>query len=186
MMLVGDLIAGQSASIPREQVKAMWASFNQNIQRPLQEAGIPIGVGLGNHDADPNVPIDREEAEIYWKNNAPALNYVDSTHFPFYHAFTAVDGQLFCIALDGVNATNTNDDVLAWVETMLQTPEAQNASLRFIFSHLPLFRLQQPLQRPRRHSTEKLRIAGALPTVQGADLCRCAPRCLLSRSPPGH
>ncbi len=139
VILVGDLIAGQSDALTRENVKAMWASFDQMIKTPLDKAGIPIGVGLGNHDADPNVPIDREEAEIYWNNNKPAITYVDDTNFPFYHAFVAAGGDLFCIALDGVNASNTDDEALAWVEQVLQTPESQNARYRFIFSHLPLF-----------------------------------------------
>lgn len=141
VMLVGDLIAGQSNALSRETVKSMWGAFNQLIKKPLDDAGVPIGVGLGNHDADPNVPIDREEAEIYWKNpaNTPVLNYVDSTNFPFYHAFTAANGQLFCIALDGVNSGNTNEATLEWIDSVLQTPQAQNAKYRFMFSHLPLF-----------------------------------------------
>ncbi len=134
----GDMIAGQSTSLTDENVRAMWAAFDEYVAAPLRELELPLGFTIGNHDASasPTFQRDRELAEEYWLESAhhPGINFVDSTHFPFY--FTFEQDSIFFLAWDASSATVQN---LAWVEQALQSEEAASARMRIAVGHLPLY-----------------------------------------------
>lgn len=134
----GDLIAGQQASLSAKQVQAMWHSFEQNVNAPLRNAGIPFAFTLGNHDA--SLPSDRVQAASYWKAHAPELQYADKTGFPFTYSFTVQN--IFVAVLD---ASGPNVDAVQrrWLTAQLATPAARSAKFRLVMGHLPLAGVSQ-------------------------------------------
>jgi hypothetical protein len=142
----GDMIAGQKRSLSDDQVNAMWSAFDQEIAQPLRNAEIPFGFTIGNHDGSGALSQegelifgrDRAFASRYWNNpnHNPGLNFVDKAHFPFYYTFTQND--IFYLVWDASTAKITPEQ-LAWVETSLASPTAQNTKLRLAIGHLPLY-----------------------------------------------
>ena len=143
---IGDLIAGQSASLSREQIEAMWQGFKEDIYQPFQQAGIPFGFTFGNHDA--SLDLDRTIAEEFWEANKPDLDYVDDTNYPFYYSFTQDEGNIFIASLDAGGANFADSTVRAWLRETLASPEAQNAEYRFVGGHLPIFGVSQGRDTP--------------------------------------
>lgn len=135
----GDFIAGQSGSLRRQQIEAMWSGFGRHVYDPIRHAGIPFGFSLGNHDI--NLELDREVALDYWKQGANQqdlqIKLIDSTGFPFRYTFTEPQKEIFVITLD----LNTQKDQLDWVEKALQSDEAARAKYVFVSAHFPLFAL---------------------------------------------
>jgi hypothetical protein len=135
----GDFIAGQSRSLNRRQVEAMWAAFGRYVFDPVRHAGIPFGFSLGNHDA--NLELDREVALAYWKQGTHQqdlqIKLIDSEDYPFRYTFSDPEGEIFVITLD----MNSQEDQLAWVEAALQSAEAAGAKYVFVSGHFPLFAL---------------------------------------------
>lgn len=134
----GDMIAGQSSSLTDENVRAMWAAFDQHIAEPLRQMGVPLGFTIGNHDASalPGYARDRNLAAEYWldPNHHPGVDFVDSTAFPFQYTFT--QGDIFFLSWDASSATVQNLD---WVEEALASDEAASARMRIAVGHLPLY-----------------------------------------------
>ncbi len=142
----GDMIAGQKPSLSIEQIKAMWAAFDEHIAAPLRRAKLPYGFTMGNHDGSGAVGVDgkyrfqqeRDLATEYWNNpqHNPGLQFVDRYEFPFYYTFTYKD--IFFLTWDG-SYSNLPADKLAWVEKTLASPPAQQAKMRILLGHLPLY-----------------------------------------------
>jgi len=145
----GDVIAGQSRSLPDDAFAAMWRAFDAAVAAPLAEAGIPFAFAMGNHDAsslrEPTGEFafarERVAAERYWTQAAgsPRQSYLDRTRFPFDYAFVQSfpDGDLFVAVLDASSAT-VDDGQRAWLRAVLGQPAAAAAGYRIVVGHLPL------------------------------------------------
>lgn len=142
----GDMIAGQKPSLTPAQIRAMWTSFDQHIAAPLRRFGLPFGFTVGNHDASSASAIsggflfqqERDLASEYWNasEHDPGVQFVDREQFPFYYTFTNLD--VFFLVWDG-SSSRIPAAQLAWVERTLASPAAQQAKLRVLLGHLPLY-----------------------------------------------
>jgi hypothetical protein len=142
----GDMVAGQSDTLDRAEIQAMWDGFDRHIAQPLRQANLPFGFTIGNHDASravgPNGAIYQQEIELasaYWNDPAhdPGLAFVDRYKFPFYYTFQ--NGEIFCLVWDASSSLRMPPDDLAWVERSLASEPAQAAKLRIVIGHLPLY-----------------------------------------------
>lgn len=142
----GDMVAGQNLSIPPEQLQAMWEAFDVHVAAPLRHANLPFGFTVGNHDASGALGADgkfrfqkeRDIATEYWQNpqHDPGVKFSDRYEFPFYYTFE--HEGIFFMAWDG-SSHNIPDEKLAWVEKTLASEEAQQAKMRILLGHLPLY-----------------------------------------------
>ncbi|HEY9661545.1 MAG TPA: metallophosphoesterase, partial [Allocoleopsis sp.] len=142
----GDMIAGQNASLTTSEIQAMWAAFDQHIAAPLRQANLPLGFTIGNHDASGARSSDgqflfqqeRELATAYWNtpDHDPGVQFIDRTQFPFYYTFSFND--VFFLVWDG-SSSQIPTEKLAWVEQALSSQQAQQAKLRILVGHLPLY-----------------------------------------------
>lgn len=142
----GDMVAGQKPSLTPEQIRAMWAGFDRHVAAPLRQFGLPFGFTVGNHDASSALSInggflfqqERDLASEYWNAPAhdPGVQFVDRYEFPFYYTFE--DQDVFFLVWDG-SSSRIPAAKLAWVEQALSSPQAQQAKLRVLLGHLPLY-----------------------------------------------
>ncbi|PZU98432.1 MAG: metallophosphoesterase [Pseudanabaena sp.] len=142
----GDMVAGQYPSLTEEQMKAMWAAFDDHVASPLRKAKLPYGFTVGNHDASSARSVagkflfskERDVAAKYWNDPAhdPGVEFVDRFEFPFYYTFKYKD--VFFLSWDG-SSDLIPKDKLAWVEKALQSPEAKAAKIKILIGHLPLY-----------------------------------------------
>lgn len=151
----GDMIAGQNPSLTTEQIRAMWAGFDEHIADPLRREQIPYGFTMGNHDASGALGVDgkylfgkeRDLAKDYWNNpqHDPGLQFIDRDDFPFFYTFIYKD--IFFMAWDG-STHIIPPEKLAWVEKTLASPQAQQAKMRILLGHLPLYGVAQGRNKP--------------------------------------
>lgn len=142
----GDMVAGQDPSLTPTQIQAMWAAFDQHLAAPLRQANIPFGFTVGNHDASSAPGIskpflfqqERDLATAYWTDPShdPGVNFIDKFEFPFYYSFQAKD--IFFLVWDG-SSSQIPAAKMAWVEQALASEAAQQAKMRILLSHLPLY-----------------------------------------------
>lgn len=141
----GDMVAGQELSLSSAQVQAMWAAFDEHLAAPLRGMDIPFGFTIGNHDASGArdgggfiFQQERDLASAYWTDPAhdPGLEFIDRTEFPFYYTFKSND--IFFLSWDGSTHT-IPPEKLAWVEQALSSEAAQQAKMRVLVGHLPLY-----------------------------------------------
>lgn len=142
----GDMVAGQDPSLTDEQIRAMWAAFDEHVTAPLRQFGIPFGFTIGNHDASAALDSsggfifenERNLAIDYWNDPAhdPGIEFVDRDEFPFYYTFKHDD--VFFLTWDG-SSSSIPPEKLDWIEQTLSSPEAQSAKLRILIGHLPLY-----------------------------------------------
>lgn len=142
----GDMVAGQDLSLSPDQLNAMWSAFDDHVAAPLRQANLPYGLTMGNHDASSAqgsnggflFQQERDVAAAYWNDpqHDPGLTFVDRFEFPFYYSFTSND--IFFLAWDGSSSVIPADK-LAWVESALASPVAQQAKMRVLLGHLPLY-----------------------------------------------
>ncbi|MBF2098819.1 MAG: metallophosphoesterase [Gloeomargaritaceae cyanobacterium C42_A2020_066] len=142
----GDMVAGQSPTLSRAQIQAMWAAFDQHVAAPLRRLKLPYGFTMGNHDASSARSTsgkflfqqERDLASAYWRNpkHDPGVQFIDRYEFPFYYTFRYRDA--FFLAWDG-SSDYIPPDKLAWVEKALASPAAQQAKIRVLIGHLPLY-----------------------------------------------
>ncbi|XGV96403.1 MAG: metallophosphoesterase [Leptolyngbya sp. BL-A-14] len=142
----GDMVAGQSPSLSRDQIQAMWDGFERHIGAPLRKTGLPFGFTIGNHDASGALSVggkflfnhDRELTAAYWNapGNNPNLEFVDRAGFPFYYTFQHKD--IFYLVWDA-STSRIPPEQIAWAEKSLASETAQAAKMRFVVGHLPLY-----------------------------------------------
>ncbi|MDY6897870.1 MAG: metallophosphoesterase [Cyanobacteriota bacterium] len=142
----GDMVAGQKTSLTEAQIKAMWAAFDDHVAAPLRQANIPFGFTIGNHDASGakgeegsfKFQEERDLASEYWNDpeHDPGVEFIDKSQFPFFYTFKHKD--IFFMAWDG-STHRIPADKMVWVEKALASPEAQQAKMRILLSHLPLY-----------------------------------------------
>jgi Calcineurin-like phosphoesterase len=146
VLCAGDMVAGQKPSLTVAQLQAMWAAFDQTVAAPLRQFSLPLGFTIGNHDASSAMGIggqflfqqERDLAHRYWNDpeHDSGIQFVDRFEFPFYYSFKYRD--IFFLSWDG-SSSRIPDHKLAWVEQALASPEAQQAKLRIVIGHLPLY-----------------------------------------------
>ncbi len=152
----GDMIAGQKPSLTPTQIRAMWQSFDRYVAQPIRDLKIPFGFTVGNHDASSAIAFDkskflfqqeRDLAVEYWQNpkNDPQLDFIDRDQFPFYYTFKQDD--IFFLVWDG-SSSRISDDNLAWVEKSLDSSEANNAKMKILIGHLPLYAVAEGRNTP--------------------------------------
>ena len=143
----GDMVAGQKASLTEQNIKAMWQGFKQTVLIPVQQLNIPFGFTLGNHDASPSYVTDRALAKKFWMDNVNAtnLNFIDSSHYPFY--FSYVKNNVFFISWDAAGAIIPNE-VYVWMKVQLNSKTARAAGLRILLGHLPLYPIVTQKNKP--------------------------------------
>lgn len=154
----GDMVAGQSLDLSASEIEAMWAAFDTKILAPVRSAGLPFALTIGNHDASgyqENGPsgkqfvyvLDRQETAKYWEGHQSDtdLAFVEASGFPFYYSFTNKD--IFYLTWDASSA-NVPPEQVAWADKALSSPAAQNAKLRIVLGHLPMYAVSQKRDRP--------------------------------------
>jgi hypothetical protein len=142
----GDMVAGQSPSLGREQIQAMWDGFERHIGAPLRKTGLPFGFTIGNHDASGALSVggkflfnhDRELTAAYWNapGHNPNLQFVDRAGFPFYYTFQHKD--IFYLVWDA-STSRIPPEQIAWADKSLASATAQAAKMRLVVGHLPLY-----------------------------------------------
>lgn len=141
----GDMIAGQKTTLTPSQIRAMWKGFDNHIAQPIRDLNIPFGFTIGNHDASGAMhnhqfifQQERDLALEYWHNphHNPNINFIDRSQFPFYYTFE--QQGVFYLVWDG-STSHIPDDKLAWVEKSLASKTAQEAKMRIVIGHLPLY-----------------------------------------------
>lgn len=149
VLCVGDMVAGQSLSLTKAEVDAMWQGFDNLILSPIRAADIPFALTIGNHDASSLqdggqyvYPVDREVTSRYWQAHQDTLDlqYVDTGNFPYYYSFKQND--IFYLVWDASSA-NVPADQVAWAERQLSSAAAQAAKFRIALGHLPLYAISQ-------------------------------------------
>ncbi|WP_407569777.1 metallophosphoesterase family protein [Deinococcus altitudinis] len=149
VLSAGDLIAGQKAGQSAAQLGTMWAAFERDVRGPLAKAGVPFVFTLGNHDASaaPGFEADRTAASRYWQTRKPAVQLLDTAHYPFWYSSllkvcpksgTAGCKSVFIATVDATTDTLRDE---AWLNEQLSAPAARGASLRIVLGHLPLYGL---------------------------------------------
>ncbi|MGB3615960.1 MAG: metallophosphoesterase, partial [Elainellaceae cyanobacterium] len=151
----GDMIAGQDPTLSVDEIRAMWTAFDDHVAAPLRQAQLPYGFTIGNHDAsgargsedDFLFQQERDLAVEYWNDPShdPGILFSDRHQFPFFYSFIVKD--VFVLAWDGSSSAIAPEN-LAWVEKTLASPKAQNAKLRILLSHLPLYAIAVGRDRP--------------------------------------
>ncbi|MGB3573307.1 MAG: metallophosphoesterase [Phormidesmis sp.] len=151
----GDMVAGQSASLSASEIEAMWAAFDTQILSPIRTAGLPFALTIGNHDAssyqDENgeflYVLDRQETTKFWEGHQSdtALTFVEADGFPYHYSFER-DG-IFYLIWDASSASVPPEQI-AWADRALGSPAAQNAKMRIVMGHLPMYAVSQRRDRP--------------------------------------
>ncbi len=143
----GDMVAGQKRSLTESNIIDMWKGFKETVLDPIQQMKIPFGFTLGNHDASPTFYTDRKIANEFWKENVAATNldFVDSSHYPFY--FSYIKENIFFISWDAAGA-NVPAEAYSWMKAQLKSKLATKARLRILTGHLPLYPIVEAKNKP--------------------------------------
>lgn len=149
----GDVVAGQSTSLPEARFTEMWQVFDERVRAPLAAVNIPVIVAMGNHDgssqrlSDGSYSFARERraARDYWQSIPISPNYLDDDDVPFQASVLV--GDVFIAVWDASSAVVTEGQ-LGWLQAELARPQAQNASARILLGHLPLFAVSEAKNSP--------------------------------------
>ena len=127
----GDMVAGQRRPhLSEAEVRAMWRGFHSAVTDPLVEAGIPILVTPGNHDASAYSGFEAERG-IYreeWERLRPGGVEGD---WPF--AYTVRMGDVRFVSLDATTVGALPKEQMKWLEGL-----GDDGGATVVFSHLPL------------------------------------------------
>jgi hypothetical protein len=146
----GDMVAGQSGSLTRAQLDAMWAAFDTKIATPLRNANIPFAFTIGNHDGADGYPLERERTNNYWRSPGkyPGMHAIDTLNYPFYYSYMdRADGDIFYVTWDA-NSSIISSAELEWTKQQFASPAARNAKYRFLIGHMPLYGVAQERDSP--------------------------------------
>ncbi len=147
VLIPGDMVAGQAPALSDREVHAMWAAFDATVTEPLRDAGIPIVLTLGNHDAaaQPRYARDRRIATAYWRARVGRddLPFVERQHFP--HRYSVRFDDVFIAVWDATHGeSGANGDLVAWLEDALNHDEAEDARHRVVLAHIPIYDVSAP------------------------------------------
>jgi len=143
----GDMVAGQRRPhLTGAVIEEMWSAFHEHVSEPLRQAGIPLAITPGNHDASAyaGFSIERQIFQAQWKSRPPDVRFIDDDAYPFYYAFTV--GQTLFISLDATVVGKLPDRQMRWLHSLLSR-HGDNYSRRVVFSHLPLWPLARGRER---------------------------------------
>ena len=144
----GDMIAGQRIRplLKRTQLEAMWASFHNNVSKPLAEGKLPFAITAGNHDASlsKKFHLERQIYQQQWLKRIPDVHFIDRSHYPFYYAFE-VKNILF-ISLDATVVGRLSKEQFSWLKQLLSQSKGQYRQ-QIVFSHLPVWPFTQSRER---------------------------------------
>jgi hypothetical protein len=136
----GDMVAGQrlSPSLERGAVEAMWRAFHQRVSQPLADAGLPLAVTPGNHDASSGrrFALEREIYREQWGPRRPPLDFIDAAAYPFRYAFRV--GDVLFASLDATHVGHLSRAEKQWLRSLLQGP-GKRFRHRVVFSHIPVW-----------------------------------------------
>ena len=131
----GDMVAGQRLPLLRgTEVDNMWRAFHERVSNPLAQAGIPLAVTPGNHDASGYRQF-KQEREIYaneWRGRKPDVTFLDESDYPFFYAFRL--GDVVFVSLDATTVGPLQDGQTARLKQLTAGKDTVIA-----FSHLPLW-----------------------------------------------
>ena len=134
----GDMVAGQrpSPKLQRAELTTMWESFHKHVRVPLEQAGIPLMMTPGNHDASayPGFELEREAYAIYHDTYPPSFTPGDGGNFPYNFA-TELNGVLL-VSLDATKTGTLDTTQIKWLEEKLCHRKPYRAKI--LFGHLPL------------------------------------------------
>ncbi len=138
VLSTGDMVAGQKAGL---DYRAMWRAFHGHVTLPLEAAGIPLAVTVGNHDgsAYPRYAAEREIFIDEWKSHTPGVKFSDGSHYPAYYSFELGD-SLF-ISIDSTQVGPLPTEQLQFVEAELVRHAGKK--IKAIFTHVPQFHFSQ-------------------------------------------
>ncbi len=148
----GDYVAGEDIShkYPLSRLEAMWDSFERNILQRFFTAGVEFAPSPGNHDASGYAVMQRERDlyQSFWNQKAPRVQLIDQRFYPFYYSY--VVNNVFFISMDSVTPFRIHHGDLQrdWIRQQLQSPQAQRATARIVYGHVPLY----PLLNKGKHS----------------------------------
>jgi len=152
VLIPGDMVAGETASLSDTRLAEMWRAFHAAVTAPFTRAGIPVAVAPGNHDASGYQVYERERA-LYrkeWLARKPSLRFLDDSRYPFEYAFEA-GGALF-MALDQTTLAKLSPERLAWVDKVLSGN--YEFAAKIVFAHIPLFPFTQGREKEATLDTE--------------------------------
>ena len=143
----GDMVAGQKQPrLDSDRLDQMWRGFNHTVADPLDRAGIPLAVTVGNHDgsAFPKFALERERFELQWRARVPEVDILPGSEWP--RRYAARMGAVLLIAFDGTRPGKLPDDERQFLERMLQA-YGNGPILTIVFSHLPMWPLTRGRER---------------------------------------
>jgi hypothetical protein len=143
VICTGDMVAGQKRPIlPKDHVEAMWEAFHAVVTDPLREAGVPLAVTPGNHDASAyaDFATEREVFRQQWLDRSPELRFVDRDDYPYNYAFAV--GEVLFVSLEATTPGPLDAGQRGWLDDLL-TRERGRFRHRVVFSHLPVFAFAQ-------------------------------------------
>jgi 3',5'-cyclic AMP phosphodiesterase CpdA len=128
----GDMVAGQRRPhLAEGELRAMWRAFHAAVSDPLGDAGIPLLVTPGNHDASAysGFELEREVYRDEWANRLPDVAIEGD--WPFRYSATL--GGVRFVSLDVTTVGALDPPQMTWLEA-----QGQSEADTVIFSHLPL------------------------------------------------
>ncbi len=142
VLSAGDMVAGQQSGLDYE---AMWTAFHAAVTDPLTQAGIPLAVTPGNHDASAysSFTTERDLYEQQWLAHRPDVVFLDDAGYPFRYAFAV--GPVLFVSLDDTTVGPLSSDQRTWLDALLTQYEA-SYDVRVVFGHIPLYPVGQGVE----------------------------------------
>lgn len=140
----GDMVAGQrlKPKLTPPELAGMWAAFHATVSDPLAQAGLPLLVTPGNHDASAYSGFEAERTAFAeaWVDRVPDLSALDSDNWPFRGAWS-VNGVLL-VGIDATRSGPLPKGDMDWLRNLLSSQATQHRAV-IIFGHLPLMPISQ-------------------------------------------
>jgi len=141
----GDLIAGQSLKLTKQNIENMWQGFKTQVLLPFQLSDIPFAASFGNHDGSKyqdnkqndtqeyKYVSEREIAKFFWLKNKAELNYLSQNNYPFFYSFDFANTLFVMIDASGFQMSKQE---FLLIENMLKANDVNKRII--VVGHLPL------------------------------------------------
>lgn len=135
----GDMVAGQRGNpkLTAAELGEMWTAFHRVVSDPLTQAGLPLLVTPGNHDASAYAGFEAERAAFAaaWSDRVPDVTQIDGGDWPFRGAWS-----LRGVLLIGMDATRSGPLAAGDMARLRRTLAAEAGKHRSVvlFGHLPM------------------------------------------------